>query len=136
MGSAITAVTLRDLIATDIASVVLNTDEFAEQVEYRPLGDSSRTVIAAIVANRMTLEENDTGFEEQVETLTVRVLRDKSHAKGGIDLPRIGDQILRLASYDPDGRPYLYAAQQPVIHPAFWDLVYERRKLTADGTDR
>lgn len=124
--------TLRSQIASDAASVILNTNDLAETVTYHPRDGASRSVVAVVYAVQSpSMDEN--GNELHIESIQVTCMRDKDHAKGGIDSPSIEDTIVRAASVDPDTRPYAYANEKPHIDQSLWTLVFWRYKRTAQG---
>lgn len=124
--------TLRDLIASDAANVVLNTRDLAETVTYQPAAGASRSVVVVVDAAQ-TADLDEDGGELQMETIHVTCMRDKDHARGGIDAPQLGDTIKRVASVEPDTRPYQYADEKLFIEPSYWTLVFWRYKQTSQG---
>lgn len=111
---------------------MLNTNDLAEVVTYCPGGGKSRSVTVIVDSVRESLID-DQGNEENEDSIHVTVLRDRSHAKGGIDKPAIGDEVTRATAKDPDGRPYQFSGEIIYEYPSYWTLVFWRHQRTSLG---
>ena len=123
--------TLKTLIAADVYDVALNEDEFAEAVAYTPVKGKKRTVIVLIQADFAYAEEGTR--TETREDISVQVGRDETHAKGGINEPKVGDIILRAVDVDPSQRPYAYMGNVDAIEPNEWIMQYTRHTVAEQG---
>lgn len=125
--------TLRSLIDSDLGAVFFNTDEFAEQVTYRPRnGGVPRTVTAVVQeppgGDRRMLDDPQDAIDT-VDKIDVMVGRDPSAAHGGIADPGIGDAIERSGDTD------LWSFSGVVVHEdsAAWTLRFQRRRKLQQG---
>jgi hypothetical protein len=122
--------TLKDLIATDIPAVAINTDEFAEVVTYFPEGAAARELNATCEQSQQAeLDEN--GSERVLDELRVFCLRDADATDGGIAAPEIGERLLRSSTIDPRQRPYQFNGQIEEADAVAWLLTFTREHRTA-----
>lgn len=122
--------TLKSIIKTDASGVFLVTDDFAEQVTYLPAGGGEGRTVTMIIEDDVTavLEGGTEDHEDRAECFC---LRDRYAAKGGIDQPAYGDQIIRSAAEEDDPRPYVFLGEITDKTTDTWILVFQRNKLTA-----
>lgn len=127
--------TLKDDLAVDAANL-LNTDEFAEVVTFKPAEGPSRRV--TVIVHEETGRQDVRGaMRRQTDTVQVFVLKNQSHAtKGGIATPQ---RLERGAdSFERDGETggrYVYTGRVVSADAATWTLEYERPKLRSIGTE-
>jgi len=96
--------TLREQAAVNFYATVLNAEHFAEWVTYVPASGPARAIVAKIEVTD-SLSVGGPGAE-QVEELTVSLGRLEANAKGGVDRPIVGEQLIRA-----DGRRYGYTGR-------------------------
>lgn len=129
--------TLKDDMKADFAATFLNTTEFAEEVTFYPAdGGASRTLTVTINSRQRGEDKGPINYE--VEVITVQVLKDESHAKGGIATPvreagaTAVDRILRSG----DSEKFAFTGR--VLGEPFggtvWRLEFERSKFIRGGT--
>ena len=80
--------TLRDLAAKDVQDVVLNDQDFAEQVTYKPKAGGSVTINALPMRG-----EPDAREESGSHRYRGSMLRIANHATLGVVTPKLGDKI-------------------------------------------
>lgn len=80
---------LRDLLATDIQDIVLNTSDLAEEVTYTPKGGAGIT-INVLPFRAAAPDSREEGRNMQFRSARVRVA---NHATLGIVTPKEGDTI-------------------------------------------
>lgn len=89
---------LKDLIASDVTSVFLNTEDFAESATYTPSGGTARSITVVVTDNK-TAES-----QEMYERLSKKELVTfcKLDATTGIDDPHKNDSL------EYDGAPWRF----------------------------
>ena len=81
--------TLKSQIAADVASVLLNTDEFAEDVTYTPSGEAAKSIKAVFDYEGFTPEDAEDGRVQRHDA-TLFISTD---ATLGIANPNAKDQV-------------------------------------------
>ncbi len=127
--------TLKDDMATDFAALVLNDSEFAEIVTYRPESGAARRVYVQATMNQSL----DPGgpIDYDVETLLVRVQKDKTHAKGGIPQEEIsnGAKPTIIRDNDIEVNKFVFDGTVSDETPHSWRLTFTRPKGYRTGGD-
>lgn len=127
--------TLREQMTTDVANVLLNSDELAVSVVYRPRGGASYSVKAVI--------SGDQGYEASENTdsvtadLKVFVSRSTSTDAAtqttiGIPSPQIGD-VIAVQYTDDVERHYTFTGEASDVTPESWTLHFTRHVLSSQG---
>ena len=82
--------TLKDQMPLDAANCMLNTNEFAEAVIYKPSGGAPKTINALVVRRQIEADEQDQGhvLENQCEVYVA------NHASSGVTSVQKGKDIL------------------------------------------
>lgn len=127
--------TLRSVIAADVESVFLDTDEFAESVTYTPAAGGGARTITVVIEEVGTFRTDDNMVSTMDEIIVV-AQRDPSATMGGIDRPRLGDTILRSATEDPEQRPYAFSGEIEDSEPDTWSLKYIRHRIVQVGVEQ
>lgn len=128
--------TLRELIASDVANVLLEGDDFAEGITYYAAGGGPPRTVYAIVEEVSTLRDDETGLAA-TETIHVTVARDadaeddEGNVKNGIDNPQLGDSIVRPG--DAADKGYSYTGDKSDVDDAAWSLVFVRHVILKHG---
>lgn len=81
---------LKDLMAEDAANVVLNSDEFAEEIQYTPHNGTVRTIKAIVERSRIMPDSADAG---RVLAKTVEVNIARHATLGVLAVTKNGDKI-------------------------------------------
>jgi hypothetical protein len=116
-------VTLREQITTDVSTVFLNEEDFAESCTYIPKGCASRT-ITAVVDELGSFVENNLGKRSE-EFIDVFVSRSSTT---GIDEPQLGDAFYRteVDEETPD-KGYSYTGEKSDVDENAWTLRFKRK---------
>lgn len=120
---------LKDLIASDVTSVFLNEDEFAEPVDYTPKNGAARSITAVVRHNQEAIENEPIDYEN--ETILVFVQRDED---GGIEAPQRGDELVR--TNEPDQTPFGFSGRIISSDASAWTAEFKRPKVTTMGGQR
>lgn len=103
----------------------LNVDHFAESCTYRPQAGPEQTVTASV----RYVHEADLAApagELEREEIWVKVLKDETHARGGIAHPEIGDVLLRAT--DLPNEPWTFQGRIDRETPHSWYLLFARNR--------
>jgi len=84
---------LRDLLASDIQDVVLNTSDLAEQVTYTPKSGSGAVTINVFPLRAPAPDEREEARNFRVRSARIRIA---NHATLGVVAPAEGDTVLMV----------------------------------------
>lgn len=125
--------TFRELRQQVTRNVFLKLENFAEQVTYAPKGRPARTVHVH-VAEETEVQTDEQGNEHHIEKIVCLCYRDASDPDvGGIEEPKFGDAIIRLAEHDPNPNRYVFSGEKRDVKPHKWRLVFIRNRRTAQA---
>jgi hypothetical protein len=121
--------TLREQITSDVSTVFLNEEDFAESCTYISKVAGPRTVVCEVEETSELIVEASGRF--QVTTMRVFCSR---HTTTGIDNPQIGDAFKRENT--PAEQVFTYVGIAPEVDEAAWTLIFERRAPYSRGGGR
>lgn len=120
----------RDLLTDIKKRFHLSADWFGETVRYQPAGSYVSRSISVHITEEENLDLEQVDTETRSRIIRVKCLKDPVE---GIDLPNLGDTIIRDLSHDPDQTPYVYLGEHDQDCEDSWRLHFERRRRDAQG---
>jgi hypothetical protein len=126
--------TLRDDMAGEIYSTLLNEAEAAEWITYYPGGGGDSRRMLALVTEQSAVEQGEV-IELEKELLSVVVGGDPSHAKGGVtrpsrDLVSVGRSDTLLRESDTDTTRFVFTGIARRMQGG-WVMQFERPRKSA-----
>lgn len=124
--------TLVSLAAELFYAGVLDADQFpnVEIVSFQPAGEDARSVYAHLSFDQQQSEQDT--VSRRTERMRVRVGRDESHEKGGIESAVRGDMLRR--ANDPEWYPpFAFTGEITEQTNWSWVLMFERPVPTGLG---
>ena len=110
----------------------MNTDAYAETVDYTSYGGSARSIPAHC---EESVEWSTPGGHDTEEKRDVLRLKCKKDAVTGINAPRIGDKVVRTVTSDSDSRPFVFKGDVEHISLSYWRLTFERVHRYGQGVE-
>jgi hypothetical protein len=125
------ATNFSELLDEDLRDVFCNAEEFGEVITYHPVsGGAARRMTVMIESSQRAVSGELADHE--AEEITVLVSRELFGEKGGIDVPRVGDELKR----ERDQQLYRYTGEIRASDSASWWLIFTRLKMIALGTNQ
>jgi hypothetical protein len=121
------------LIRDVLVELHLDEDYLGESVTVQEPDKPARTVVVHIEEDEDVRVDIETGKHTRIDLIDVLVLRDESHAKGGISEPKIGTWIQRSVDVDPSMRRYYFKGDVKHRKEHKMHIMCERIKILADG---
>ncbi len=109
--------------------VFLNDEHFAEWITYHPAVGDERAVLA-LIEHEQRRHEDEVVVRDD-ERIVVTVGRDETHEKGGVELPKIGDGLMR--EVDDGWGKFAFTGEVVNQTAHSWKLVFTRPKSRALG---
>lgn len=113
-------------------------ENFAECVQYTPVGGSARDVVIH-AESESDYRVIDPVTAEEKDELIVLCSRDPSakstdgYDRGGINNPKVGDQLMRGITDDPRQEAYTFTGEIRDQKRYKWRLVFHRRARPEQG---
>lgn len=125
------ATNFRELLDEDLRDVFCNAEEFGELVTYYPVSGGAARRMTVVIESSQRAQAGELA-EHEAEEITVLVSRALFGSKGGIDAPRVGDELQR----ERDPQLYRYTGEIRASDSASWWMIFVRNKTIAIGTNQ
>lgn len=117
---------------------MLSTEFFAEEARYKPKGGSYGPITISVVATEDPILDDGDMTVDRVEEIIVQCGKDPhvewcGKAIGGIQIPKIGDKLLRSRVRDPLQIPFTFVRQMQDDSEFLWRLVFRRKIRGSQG---